>query len=263
MEKKLLGLFLLSIASFNYTAQVAHIHVPAVNQAPSYVPAPGPLQLTDSVAMQGAITQALSNPALQAQRAVVTRFAQTVPNTTTYQDIVFAIKNNIGQPLAVDALQAFEQVIMHMYNHEAYMISLPYSSSRSLFFNGIRYNWANPLAWLNIKNWTSDNNKKLDQLIGEFSQLSDIAMQHNLKLGTRMKVTIQSYKNWRNSIALIIAAYLIADTIKRSDSTSLVNTAYDNVAQDCSQVLNATQNFASNTTNNAIDFFTTQVAKSA
>lgn len=211
MKKRLLGLMLLLAPYMTHSSAVVHVHghkpAPAV-YSHTYTPAHGPLQLVDDTT-HGVITQSLSNPALNQASGTIARFAATVPGANSYQDIMAAIAHNPGNQLATDALKAFEQVIMHLYHYEAYAVGLSYSPWRSMLIgNGIRYEWFKPLSWFNPKSWISDNNKKLEQLISELDQLADIANQHSITLSTRMKMTVQSYKNWRNGFALLLAAYI-------------------------------------------------------
>ena len=211
MKKRILGLLLLLAPYMTHSSAVVHVHghkpAPAV-YTHTYTPAHGPLQLFDTT-NHGVITQSLSNPALAQASATIARFAATIPGANSYQDIMAAIAHNPGNQLATDALQAFEQVIMHLYHYEAYAIGLSYSPWRSMLIgNGIRYEWFKPLSWFNPKSWLSDNNKKLEQLISELDQLADIANQHSLTLSARMKMTVQSYKNWRNGFALLLAVYI-------------------------------------------------------
>ena len=213
MKKRLLGLMLLLAPYMTHSSAVVHIHghkpAPAV-YTHTYTPVHGPLQLFDmDSANPGDITRSLSNPTLNQASAAIARFAATAPGANSYQDIIAAIAHNPGNQLAMDALRAFEQVIMHLYHHEAYAIGLPYSPWRSMLIgNGVRCEWFKPLSWFNPKSWISDNNKKLEQLISELDQLADIANQHSITLSTRMKMTVQSYKNWRNGFALLLATYI-------------------------------------------------------
>lgn len=260
MKKKLIGLMLLLAAQQSFNSTV-HLHKTTGPTPVTYKSAQGPLQLEDKVNSPGVITQTLSNPVLQKQAADIARFAATVPNITTYQDILFAAEHAIGQPLAIDAIKAFEDVIIYLYNKEAYLIMAsnpnPHRKTfKGIFFKGIRHSWINPSEWINPKSWTSDNNKKLDQLIDEIAQLSTIAMKHSTKLGLRMKITVQSHRNWRTAIILPVAAYVIVDAYKRGNQ-SVIATLATNAGNDCSKVIEASKKtasaLASSTTNKAAE----------
>ena len=249
MKKILLsGLLLLSV-------QQSYNHVQAYSENPttahSYTPAKGILQLEDSVHCLGTITQALSVPELHRQSLVIKDFAATTPNCLTYQDIIFAIHNKIADEKSIAALKAFEEIIMYLYHKEAYAVSLEYNQLRSLFFNGVRYSWIDPIEWIKIQSWSSDNNKKLDQLIEELNRLATIAMNHDKKLGLRMKLTVMSYRNWRNGIVVAAATYVAINAYyKKSNSlasemaSSTASSIQKHLREDASAALKYTSNKA-------------------
>lgn len=180
----------------------------------AYVPTAGPLQLTDTPGRLGVISATLmNNPELQEQRLAFQRFANQFPGTHTYQGMIAAI-SNAQSPTGYQALEAFEQVIMHIYHEKAFITYMDYDPYYPV--QGLRYTWFNPLTYINPQSWISDNNAELDQLLNEFDQLADIAMSKNPLLGARMKSTVHAYRHWRKYILGFMLTYFAQDRYKRN-----------------------------------------------
>lgn len=210
--KKLLSIVLLFTAHLSYNAAIIKLHDPAK----------GPLPLADTKTMNGVVTQALVNPDLSQEAAIIAKFTSTTPNAKTYQDIITAIKNSPGNKNAIEALKAYEKIIMYLYQHEACLLHIKYHPYLSMTLpNCIRRSWANPFKWLSPKSWISDNNKKLEQLIEELDQLADVAYVHSSPLYLRMKGVVLSYEKWRAAIMATVIAFLFWEAYTFGDSSSL------------------------------------------
>lgn len=239
MKKILLPLFLLT---------TLHTHNSFGLAATTYEPVQGPLQLADIkttagvITQTGAITQALGKSDLQQEATAIAAFAATVPIAATYQDIITAINNSPNNQLALNALRAFEKVIMYLYQKEAYIIHMKYRPCTSTILpNGLRWSWTHPTSWLNVKSWASDNNKKLEQLVDELEKLSHVAYGHDKALSLRMKTTVQAYRNWRTVIGAALISYLSWNTYQNGSSSVLaafVQQAGQDVADAASTIGN-------------------------
>lgn len=199
-----------------------------------HVPAAGPLQLGDFVAggvARGAIMQAVignnpinqnPNPTLAAANAAIAGFDGNDQNFRTYQTIVTNISQAVNSQAAIDAVKAFENVIMYLYDYDVYLIG-GYKPGVSIFFTGVRLSWVNPVSYFSLKSYFSDNNARSKQLIDELDKLADAVKGHSIVEYARIKATVHSYRHWRRNVMLSIAAYLAADMCKHGYEKSIVN----------------------------------------
>ncbi len=226
--KKLFLSFMLVASSFGLMAGGMH------------APAAGPVQLGDAVngqqgVLRGAIMKAVidhnpinvnTNPTLAAANAAIAQFDGQGQSFRSYQAIITNIGQSINTQLAIDAVKAFESVIMHLYDYDAYMIG-GYKPGLSVFMpTGIRWSWINPLTYLSLKSYFSDNDDRLKQLINELDKLANVVKIHSSAEYLRIKATAESYRNWRRNTMLAIAAYLAADSIHNGWNNSIVNQFY-------------------------------------
>lgn len=193
--KKLLFLPLLALSINAYTA---------------YVPAPGPLSLADAINQMGSITATfINNQDLQNEAACIGQFAGQLPqNQRLYQNIIENI-SRAQSPQALLVLEAYGRVIMYMYQKEAYLLKasfLPHCF---------------PLR--GIKNPAPSQNE-LNQLLNEYDQLATIAMKKSYLVGSRMKLTVKSYKHWywKTCTAIAAGAYLLYDIGQRNQKDTIL-----------------------------------------
>jgi len=185
-----------------------------------YIPAQGPLILGDSLnpttrtLNRGYIMDTLINNLTFGNELVnISNFLNLsigAPITQTYQEIIQLVKQSTNTNASILVIEAFENIIMHKYNYDAYCFG-NYTPGRSIFFNGIRYSWLNPLSYINPKSWLSDNNLTLDQLISELENLSQIAQSHSFTVSKRLALTAHSYRYWRQYLLYGLIAYLSID----------------------------------------------------
>lgn len=190
---------------------------------PAYMPATGPLPLGDIPGKVGIITATLQcNQALQKERAIIDSFArQSIGmGAISYQNIMQRIEAT-QNPLALQALKAYSDVIMYIYQDKAYIINTKFNPYYPV--QGIRSSWLNPFAWVNPFSWCSDNNEELEQLINEYDQLATIALKKKPFTGNFMKMTVHSYRNWRKYATVAITAYLLRDIYKRDTKNTIVH----------------------------------------
>lgn len=189
----------------------------------AYMPTNGPLLFTDTVINNGIITATVqgANSPLPAEQAAINAFAVTLPNIGAqqrlYQCIISSIKNSQTN-LALEALKAYERVIMYIYHDKAYCLKMRYNPY--LPIQGVRYSWFNLFSYINPYSWIGDNNKELDQLLNELNKLADIANGKDPLLSARMKATVHSYKHWRKYMFAI--AYLFYDIGKREQKDTII-----------------------------------------
>lgn len=207
MKKLLLSslFMLLSMSTLNY----------------SHTPAPGPLTLGDTTTGTGQkqkITPGVilgtmkGNNDLQQEWNTIGNLLSQHSNIKTYQEVIDIIKN-AKNSIGDQALEAFENTIMYIYHKTAFAIHIKYNPYFPL--QGFRYSWLSPLAWIKPKSWIEDNNDELDQLINEFEQLANIAMNKNPIVGSRMKVTVHAYRHWRKYVLATISTYFGYDLYSR------------------------------------------------
>ncbi|MCX5924532.1 MAG: hypothetical protein NTZ68_03860 [Candidatus Dependentiae bacterium] len=215
--KKLLLSSLMLTAGINLSAMV-YIPVPVQNtQSVLYTPAAGPLVIGDRVNPQtgvlerGVIMYTLfTNPLFAAELATITAFNGVAINNVSYQAIMDNLAKTTNTAEATATVKAFEKVIMYLYDYRAYAYG-NYKPGTSIFVTGIKWSWISPLAYFDPKNYTSDNNPELHQLIDELSNLSGIAKKHSAKEGVRLELTVHSYRHWRRNLVITAATYLGAD----------------------------------------------------
>jgi len=171
----------------------------------AYIPTAGTLPLSDTQ-RAGTITATLKgNPGyFKQEQQIITEFAGLVVpfNQRTYQEMIYHITITEGD-LALKALEAYGNVIMHIYQERAYLIKarcLPHCSP----IRGIVYPFANKAA--------------LDQLLNEYDQLASIAMEKSPAVGARMKLIVKSYKYWywKTTLALAAGAYGLCVMAKKA-----------------------------------------------
>lgn len=187
-------------------------------KAYSYVPAPGPLTLTDPIGSVGAITATLrKNTDLLAEEAHIIKFVQQAGlGAMPYQRIIDHIKL-AETPQALLALEAYGKAIMYMYQNKAYVLKagfLPHCSP----IRGVK----NPFP----------NEAELTQLLDEYDQLATIAMGKSYLVGFQMKLAVKSYKYWYWKTCMTIAAatYLLYDIGQRDiKDTTLYNLLHMNL----------------------------------
>lgn len=226
--KKLFLSFMLFAASFNLFA--AGMHVPAV----------GPVQLGDAVngqqgVLRGAIMKAIvdnnpanpnTNPILAAANIAIAQFDGQGQHFRAYQAIMTNISQSTNTQAAIEAVKAFENVIMHLYDYDTYLVG-GYKSGISIFLpTGVRWSWIKPWCYFSPKSYFSDNDARSKQLIDELDKLADVARIHSIVEYVRIKATVQSYRNWRRNVMLSIAAYLAADACRHGYDKSIINQFY-------------------------------------
>lgn len=212
------------------TAQV----LGAASAAPIlYLPAQGPLRLGDEVSFnarnivpinRGAIMHAIINdPKLIDANAAIAAFDKnSPPNFRSYQQILDNINQSTDYETSLKALCAIEDAIMHLYDYKVYALG-SHKRGISIFFTGIKWSWLLPNTYFNSRNWTSDNDPELSQLIDELSQIATITQKHSPIASLRMKATIQSYKHWRRNLAISTLVYLSANLVNSGWKDSSLN----------------------------------------
>ena len=222
MRKFLLSCIML-ISSFNL-----------LDAAAQYTPTTGPLNLSDAAntTTRGSIMQivinnnpaiaGVANPTLAQANAAISIFDGQGQNFRPYQQIMTNLRQATNTTQALEALTAFETILMHMYDYRAYMVGT-YKPVQSIFVTGIRWSWINPICYISPKSWLSDNDAELKQIIDELDQIADIATFHSALVGTRIKTTVSSYRNWRRNVLLGTAAYLAANMYRQGYDKSIVN----------------------------------------
>lgn len=201
--------------------------------ATGYKAAAGPLQLHDTHTrgeiMKAAIEGSLpgANPILTAANTAIAQFEgprlnAAQQNFRSYQIIISDIAKSTNKTLSIAAIEAFEQIIMHLYNYRAYTYA-SYHPYASIFFTGIRESWLDPRSYFTLKNWTSDNNEELEQLITELDNLATIAKKHSDFLNIRLKTMVHSYRNWRRNLAISCLAYLTIDYCNQPSGKSIIS----------------------------------------
>ena len=165
--KKLFLSFMLFAASFNLFA--AGMHVPAV----------GPVQLGDAVngqqgVLRGAIMKAIvdnnpanpnTNPILAAANIAIAQFDGQGQHFRAYQAIMTNISQSTNTQAAIEAVKAFENVIMHLYDYDTYLVG-GYKSGISIFLpTGVRWSWIKPWCYFSPKSYFSDNDARSKQVI--------------------------------------------------------------------------------------------------
>jgi len=193
----------------------------------AYTPTQGPLTFIDTQTKFGAIRSTVAgNPQLGQEANIIGQFAATLPPASqTYQGMVDEIIQS-QSPLAIQTLQAFENVIMYMYHDKAYLVKIPFGTDFT--YQGIRNSWLNPLSYITPKNWIGDNNTELDQLLEELSQLAKIAQAKKPLMGARMHAKVNLYRHWRKYTLVGIASYLTYDRATRKwEDTFLYHLYHD------------------------------------
>lgn len=213
-----------------------------------YVPAAGPVQLGDVVAggvVRGAIMKAVidhnpinpnAHPTLAAANAAIAVFDGQGQNFRAYQTIVTNIGQSINTQDAINAVKAFESVIMHLYDYDMYLIG-GYKPGVSMFFTGVRWSWINPLAYVSPKSYFSDNDARAKQLIDELDKLAEAVKIHSGFEYARIKATVHSYRHWRRNMMLAVAAYLAADAYKHGYNDSIVNQFYQGGLENAGEMM--------------------------
>ncbi|HSW77109.1 MAG TPA: hypothetical protein VLG50_08680 [Candidatus Saccharimonadales bacterium] len=210
--KKLLLSSLIITAGINMSAMV-YVPVPAVNTIQAlYTPANGPLILGDRINQQTRILERgtimytiFTNPLFANELATIARFdGNPINNLSSYQQIMENLAKTTNTAQAIEVTKAFERTIMYLYDYRAYTYG-NYKPWNSIAVTGIKWTWVNPLAYFNPKNYVSDNNPELTQLIDELDNLTQIVKKHSAKEGIRLELTVHSYRYWR--------AYAAATTV--------------------------------------------------
>lgn len=183
----------------------------SINACCIYVPTKGPLILSDpTIHQQGTITLTfIDNQELKAEAEQIFKFVRHLPaNQRAYQDIIDNISRS-QSPQALQALEAYGNIIMHMYQKEAYLLkanSLPHCFP----IRGIR----NPFS----------NEKELNQLLNEYDQLATIAMKKSYVVGSRMKLAVKFYKYWYWKTCAMFAttAYILYDIGQNNQENTIL-----------------------------------------
>ena len=179
---------------------------------PTYVPVAGPLILYDQPVLYGVITNTLAtNRKLQHERDLIWIFEEQLKKidksyNPNYQNNMLNIQN-INSRESMNALKAYAKAIMYIYQSNAYVIK--FHSNPFFPIQGIRASWL-PIGWLDARSWVGDN-LELNQLLREFNQLADIAMQKKPLTGQWMKYIILLYKYWRPVYAALFSIYIFKD----------------------------------------------------
>ncbi|MCX5923264.1 MAG: hypothetical protein NTU89_01725 [Candidatus Dependentiae bacterium] len=226
--KKLLVSSLLLCTGFSIFSAMAPNPAPQAVLVPiKYMPAIGCLELCDKTNFRGECTRGvimhalMQNPALQAELQAVVKFDGQGPNLRSYQQIMDNLKNSTSSADALAALQAFERVIMHLYDFRAYAYG-SYKPGLSIFATGIKWSWINPANYFNPKNYISDNDPELHQLLSELSNVAKVTSLHSTIEGERMSLTVYSYRNWRKNLTIACTAYLITNLCARGWNDSVL-----------------------------------------
>jgi len=214
----------------------AHVRPATVvrNTPGVYTPAKGSLEFNDvinaatHVLNRGAIMNALmTNPDLNDELLAVQEFDGQGVNLRSYQQIMENLQSSTASQSALPALQAFEKVVMHLYDFRAYALG-SYKPGISIFVTGIKWSWINPLSYLNPKNYISDNDPALHQLIDELANIAKVTKIHSVPTAERMNITVNSYRHWRRNIALACALYLTMNACARGWKDSCAKDLKDN-----------------------------------
>lgn len=205
--------------------------------AGNYRPAAGPLNLNGTGLQgqntHGPIMQAIRdnnpnnlnvNQVLAQANADISAFDGRGQNFSSYQQIMTNLSSTTNTAQAIAALQGIEQVIMHLYNYKVYF-GASYNPVTSMFVTGIRQSWFHP-RYYGPKNWISDNDPELTQFIDELQNVANIMQRHSSAESTRLKIMIYSYRHWRATTLIAIAAYLMADAYKHGADKSIVGQFY-------------------------------------
>lgn len=214
----------------------------ATCQIQSYIPTPGPLQLssttnpsTHTLVSYGAIIDdgLLKNPNALAQVQSLTE-NNDLKTIKPYQDYMESLEQGKGK---IEWIYALERGIMNLVDKELYVLG-SYKPYFSMFFTGIRYKWINPLSWLNIRNYISENNEIVDQLLQEFDNLTTISAKYSTSLYTRLKAISISYNNWKKplKLAAIVGAGLAAS---QAPATYKKYMDFKKLEQDLATIYNA------------------------
>ena len=214
-----------------------------------HIPAAGPIQLGDVVAggvVRGAIMQAVinnnpanpnPNPTLAAANAAIAQFDGQGQQFKAYQVIITNISQAVNGQVAIDAVKGFENVIMHLYDYDAYMMG-GYKPGVSIFVpTGIRWSWINPTTYFSPKSYFSDNDARLKQLIDELDKLANVVKIHSIVEYARIKATVHSYRHWRRNTMLAMVAYLAADMFKHGYQDSIVNQFYQGGLENADEIV--------------------------
>lgn len=208
-----------------------------VQGAGLYSPAQGPLDFNGTGRQgqntHGPIMQAIrdnnpnnlnANQVLAQASADIAAFDGRGQNFSSYQQIMTNLSSTTNTAQAIAALQGIEKIIMHLYNYKAYFGS-SYDPVRSIFVTGIRQSWCDPRCY-GPKGWVSDNNLELKQLIDELENVANVMHRHSTIESMRLKTIVFSYRHWRVTMALSIAAYLMTDAYRYGFDSSIVNQFY-------------------------------------
>lgn len=191
----------------------------------AYQPATGPLTLGDNHPNRGAIMQIVvdNNPAvvgatpLSAANTVIAQFNGNGQNFSSYQQIIGQLRQTTNNDLANSVVEAFETVIMHMYDYRIYVFG-GYRKWQSIVATGIH----SPFSY-----FSSQKTAECKQLIDELDKLAEIVHPHNLATSLRIKTTVESYRHWRRNLALTCAAYLAADACQNGLEKSTAYLLYE------------------------------------
>lgn len=192
---------------------------------PAYQPATGPLTFVDRHPNRGAIMQIVvdNNPAvvganhLSAANTVIAQLDGNGQNFSTYQQIIDKLRQTTNNDLANNVVEAFETVIMHMYDYRIYILG-GYNRWQSIIATGIH----SPLSY-----FSSQKTAECKQMIDELAKLAEIVEPHNKITSLRIQATVQSYRHWRRNIALACAAYLAADAHQNGIEKSTAYLLYE------------------------------------
>jgi hypothetical protein len=231
--KKLLLSSLLLFTGFSLFGAMAPNPAPQPALVPiKYMPAIGKLELCDKTNFKGECTRGvimhalMQNPALQNELQAVVKFDGQGPNLRSYQQIMDNLKNTTSSVEALAALQAFEKVIMHLYDFRVYAYG-SYKPGVSVFVTGIKWSWINPASYFDPKNYISDNDPELHQLLSELLNVARVTSIHSTVEGQRIALTVYSYRNWRKNLAITCTAYLITNLCARGWNESVLKDIKD------------------------------------
>jgi hypothetical protein len=155
----------------------------------------------------------LADPKLMQANMAIAAFDKRGQNFNTYDVILENIRQSTKAHEAIAAVQAFETVIMHLYDYDTYAYG-SYAPWQSIFVTGVRY-----------RSVFKDSDK-LKALIDELEILSDVVGVHSTRESLRLKATVHSYRHWRRNLAIACAAHLMLDAYVNGADKSLVNQFY-------------------------------------
>lgn len=184
-----------------------------------HIPQNGPLELGDQVQMsqltatrtvvkRGVImNNIITNSNFSDELTTIYKFlnlpvTQPLPSYEELVDIVQISTNSRG---AIAVLEAFEKAIIEYLNYNHYLCSVE-GKVINIFFTGIKYDWFYPSAWINIDCWLSNNmTTEMHQLINELEQLAIIASKHSVLSSIRLKMKVNSYRNWKRNTLVFMS----------------------------------------------------------